>query len=157
MANRETARYESLMRQCIRLAKTAKARGESPVGAVVVRDGQVIEEGIEAGKARQDISRHAEVEAITAARQARGTNDLSDCILVTTHEPCILCAYVIRHHGIATVVFGAATGEIGGYSSKLAVLRDRSVQRWNEPPTVITGVLEQACRKLWERPRPLPP
>jgi len=75
-----------------------------------------------------------------------GTADLSDCTLVTTHEPCILCSYAIRHHRIPLVVFGVAVGEIGGYSSELAVLKDRTVKRWGEPPEVIGGVLEEECR-----------
>lgn len=134
------------MRRCIALARLAKERGESPVGAVIVHAGEVIAEGIEAGRTEQDITRHAEVEAIAAARQVLGTADLSDCTLVTTHEPCILCSYAIRHHRIPLVVFGVAVGEIGGYSSELAVLKDRTVKRWGEPPEVIGGVLEEECR-----------
>lgn len=137
-----------VMRRCIQLARLAQARGESPVGAVIVRNGEVVADGIEAGKSAQDITRHAEVEAISAARKALGTSDLSDCLLVTTHEPCILCSYAIRHHRIPLVVFGVATGEIGGYGSALAVLKDRTVKRWDEPPQVIGGVLEGECRAL---------
>lgn len=136
------------MRRCIALARIAHARGESPVGAVIVRNGEVVAEGIEAGTSAQDITRHAEVEAITAARKALGTSDLSDCLLVTTHEPCILCSYAIRHHRIPLVVFGVAVGEVGGYSSALAVLKDRTVKRWGEPPQVIGGVLAEECGQL---------
>lgn len=134
------------MRRCIALARLAKERGESPVGAVIVHAGEVIAEGIEAGRTEQDITRHAEVIAINNARRALGTADLSDCILVTTHEPCILCSYAIRHHRIPLVAFGLAVGEIGAYSSELAVLKDRTVKRWGEPPEVIGGVLEEECR-----------
>ncbi len=134
----------SWMRRCIELARVAKERGESAVGAVIVRNGEVVAEGIESSKGKQDVTRHAEVEALTAARKVLGTADLSDCILATTHEPCIMCSYVIRHHRIPLVVFGVATGEIGGYSSELAVLKGRTVQRWGEPPQVIGGVLEDA-------------
>ncbi len=142
------AESEALMRRCIALARIAQARGESPVGAVIVRNGEVVAEGIEAGKSAQDVTRHAEVEAISAARKVLGTSDLSDCLLVTTHEPCILCSYVIRHHHIPVVVFGVAVGEIGGYNSELAVLKDRTVKRWGEPPEVIGGVLEEECCTL---------
>lgn len=136
------------MRRCIALARIAQARGDSPVGAVIVRNGEVIAEGVESGREKQDITRHAEVEAISAARKALGTSDLSDCLLVTTHEPCILCSYAIRHHRIPLIVFGVAVGEIGGYSSALAVLKDRTVMRWGEPPQVIGGVLEEECRAM---------
>ncbi|HMN05396.1 MAG TPA: nucleoside deaminase [Flavobacteriales bacterium] len=148
MMSPDPALLESLMRRCIGLAQLAKVRGDSPVGAVVVRDGKVVAEGIEAGRTEQDITRHAEVIAINNARRALGKADLSDCILVTTHEPCILCSYAIRHHRIPLVAFGLAVGEIGGYSSQMAVLKDRSVKRWGEPPAVIAGVLEAECRGL---------
>lgn len=142
------SRYEALMRECIRLARIAKERGDSPVGAVIVRGGEVVAQGIEAGKTEQDITRHAEVLAINNARRALGTADLSDCVLVTTHEPCIMCSYAIRHHRIPVVVFSLAVGDVGGYSSQLPVLKDRSVKRWGGPPTVIGGVLEAECREL---------
>lgn len=137
---------EAWMHRCIALARIAQARGDSPVGAVIVRNSEVVAEGIEAGKTTQDVTRHAEVEAISVARKVLDTSDLSDCLLVTTHEPCILCSYAIRHHRIPLVVFGVAVGEIGGYNSELAVLKDRSVKRWGEAPEVIGGVLEKECR-----------
>lgn len=136
------------MHRCVELARKAKARGESPVGALIMRNGAVIAEGIEAAKGVVDITRHAEVIAINQARWALGTAGLSDCILVTTNEPCILCSYAIRHHRIPMVVFGVGTGEIGGYSSDLAVLKDRTVKRWGEPPEVVAGMLEADCRAM---------
>jgi tRNA(adenine34) deaminase len=141
-------KYETWMRRCIALARIAQARGDSPVGAVIVRNGEVVAEGIEAGKSAQDITRHAEVEAISVARKVLDPSDLSDCLLVTTHEPCILCSYAIRHHRIPLVVFGVAVGEIGGYNSELAVLKERSVKRWGEAPQLISGVLEDDCLAL---------
>jgi tRNA(adenine34) deaminase len=146
MTSPDQALLETLMHRCIELARRAKERGERPVGAVIARGGRIVAEGMEAGKAKQDVTRHAEVEAIAEARKALGTADLSDCILVTTHEPCILCSYAIRHHRIPLVAFGLAVGEIGAYSSELAVLKDRTVKRWGEPPEVIGGVLEEECR-----------
>jgi len=94
------------MKSCIDLALTAKARGDSPVGSVVVQDGIIIGEGIEGGKTKKDITFHAEIEAIREANLMTGNADLSDCILYTTHEPCIMCSYVIRHAEIQMVVFG---------------------------------------------------
>lgn len=142
------SQYEELMRECIRLAQVALKRGDGPVGAVVVHQGQVVAEGIEAGKTARDITRHAEILAINNARRVLDTADLSDCVLVTTHEPCIMCSYAIRHHRIPVVVFGLAVGEVGGYSSQLPVLKDRTVKRWGDPPKVIGGVLEAECRAL---------
>jgi tRNA(adenine34) deaminase len=140
--------YEQIMRRCIELGRIAKQRGESPVGAVIVKDDQVIAEGIESGKTHKDITCHAEIEAIRNAIVTSGKTDLSDCFMVTTHEPCIMCSYVIRHHKIKLVVFGLATGEIGGYSSGFPVLSTSAISIWGAPPKIIEKVLEQECRNL---------
>ena len=142
--------YESLMYRCIELAKIAKQRGESPVGAVIAREGQIIAEGIEASKAHKDISFHAEIEAIRKATKILGKTNLSDCCMVTTHEPCIMCSYVIRHHKIALIIVGMPTGEIGGYSSVFPVLLDKTISRWSDPPKIIDKILEQECKALHE-------
>ncbi|KIC94357.1 nucleoside deaminase [Flavihumibacter solisilvae] len=146
----DLALYEQLMRRCIELGRIAKQRGESPVGAVIVKDDHVIAEGIESGKMHKDITCHAEIEAIRNAILTSGNTDLSDCFLVTTHEPCIMCSYVIRHHKIKLVVFGLATREIGGYSSGFPVLSTSNISTWAAPPKIIEKVLEQECRNLHE-------
>jgi len=144
----DTQKYEGLMRRCIELAKIAKLRGDSPVGSIIVKDGQVVAEGIEGVKTHKDVTFHAEIEAVRNATARLGTADLSDCFMVTTHEPCIMCSYVIRHHKIALVVVGVATGEIGGYSSALPVLLDRTISRWSAPPEIIDSILEQECKEM---------
>ena len=140
--------HKSFMRICINLAKIAKQRGDSPVGSIVVRQGQIIGEGIEGGKTHKDITYHAEIEAIRHATKTHGIDDLSDCILYTTHEPCLMCSYVIRQLKIPTVVIGITTGEIGGFSSQLPLLLDTSIKRWAAPPTLINGILEEECAAL---------
>lgn len=149
MSTAEQAAYEAYMKKCIALAQIAKARGDSPVGSILVQNGKVAGEGIEGGKTHRDITFHAEIEAIRNARTALGKTDLSDCILVTTHEPCIMCSYVIRHHKIQLIIVGLSTGEIGGYSSALPLLLDRSISKWAEPPKIIEGILEEECRALF--------
>ena len=136
------------MRRCIELAKIAKERGDSPVGSVIVRDGQIVGEGIEGGKTHRDITFHAEIEALRHATANLGKTDLSGCIMVTTHEPCIMCSYAIRHYKIGLIVVGMTTGEIGGYSSALPVLLDRTISKWTTPPKIIDGILEQECKAL---------
>lgn len=134
-----------MMNRCIELARISKQRGESPVGSVIVCGGSIIGEGIESVKARNDISFHSEVEAIRDACQQLGHRDLSGCVLYTTHEPCIMCSYIIRQTGISKVVFGISAGEIGGYGSKLPVLT-AELNRWGPPPEVIAGFMENECR-----------
>lgn len=142
--------HESYMRLCIDLAKKAKQRGDSPVGSIIVQNGKIIGEGIEGGKTNKDITFHAEIEAIRDATRRIGKQDLSDCILYTTHEPCIMCSYVIRQMKIPILVTGLNTGEIGGFSSQLPILLDTIIKRWNAPPNITKGVLKQDCSALQE-------
>lgn len=148
MNNSDLEKHEAYMRICIGLAKIAKQRGDSPVGSIIVKNGEVIGEGIEGGKTHKDITFHAEIEAIREATKLLESQDLSDCILYTTHEPCIMCSYIIRHTKIPIIVTGLATGEIGGFSSKLPVLLDTTISKWTAPPTLINGILKKECAEL---------
>ncbi|WP_106604957.1 nucleoside deaminase [Chitinophaga ginsengisoli] len=139
---------EYFMRECLGLARAAKQRGDSPVGAILVRNGEIIARGIEGGKTHRDITYHAEIEAIREATALLNTQNLSDCIMYTTHEPCIMCAYVIRHTRIPTIVMGLTSGDIGGASSAYPLLKDTGIKKWGTPPQLITGVLEEACKAL---------
>lgn len=124
------------MKRCEALAAIAAERGESPVGSVVVLGDKIIGEGIEAGKAKQDATFHAEVEAVRKAVKTNG-KDLSAATLYTTHEPCILCSYVIRHHRIGRVVIQKAVAHIGGASSRYPVLTASDIPVWQPPPVVV--------------------
>jgi len=148
MKIKDMTAHEFYMKKCIALALIAKERGDSPVGSLVVQNGEIIGEGIEGGKAHKDITFHAEIEAIRHATKLLQTDNLSNCILYTTHEPCIMCSYVIRHYKISCIIVGIATGELGGYSSKHPLLKDRTIKKWGDPPTIITGILEKECQEL---------
>ncbi|MBV6480137.1 MAG: tRNA-specific adenosine deaminase [Ignavibacteria bacterium] len=148
MTNPKNADLEDYMRECISLAKIARDRGDSPVGSILIQGGKIISEGIEGGKTHKDITFHAEIEAIRNATVFLGKTDLSDCIMVTTHEPCIMCSYVIRHHKIKLIIVGINSDEIGGYSSKYPLLLDKTITKWGDPPKIISGILEQECREL---------
>lgn len=144
----ELKQHEDYMSFCIDLAKMAKKRGDSPVGSIIVQNGIIIGEGIEGGKTYKDITFHAEIEAIRHATKYLGKQDLSGCIMYTTHEPCIMCSYIIRHTGISLIVIGLTTGEIGGFSSKFPLLSDTTIKRWAAPPILISGILEKECANL---------
>ena len=135
--------HEFYMKACIELALAAKARGDAPVGSVVVQDGVIIAEGVEGGKTKKDITFHAEIEAIREANIITGTTDLSDCALYTTHEPCIMCSYVIRHAKIHTVAFGISVVETGGVHSFYPILTDNKIKSWEKPPRIVKGILER--------------
>ena len=136
------------MSQCLELALQAKAQGESPVGSIIVQGEEIIGRGIESNKMHNDITFHAEIEAIRRATEHLKSQDLSSCVMYTTHEPCIMCAYVIRQTKIKAVVIGLTNKEVGGLSSKYALLTDSSIVKWGESPTIITGILKEECSKL---------
>ena len=126
---------EECLARCQALARMAADRQESPVGSVIVVAGTIIGEGIEAAREKRDITAHAEVEAVRAAIGTHGT-DLSLATLYTTHEPCLLCSYVIRHHHIARVVIQHAVAHVGGVTSTYPILTAKDVQVWGAPPLV---------------------
>jgi tRNA(adenine34) deaminase len=135
------------MQVCLKLGRLARQEGNSPVGAVILKDGRKIGEGREAGRSKKDITCHAEIEAIRDALH-QGHLDLSGAILYTTHEPCIMCSYVIRHHQIARIVIGTEVPEIGGYSSLFPILTTPAIPKWGAPPQITLGVLKQECEAL---------
>lgn len=136
------------MNKCIQLAQIAKERGDSPVGSVLVKGKTIIGEGIEGGKTFKDITFHSEIEAIRDAIKSHNIKDLSDCVLFSTHEPCIMCSYVIRHHKIKTIVYAIAVDNIGGHTSSFKILEDQTVKKWGDPPAIITGILKEECQAL---------
>ncbi len=136
------------MQLCLALGHKALKNGNPPVGSVIVRNGEVIGRGQEAGKSKGDITCHAEIEAIREAVQLTGESNLSDCILYTTHEPCLMCSYVIRHHRISQVVFGLEVPHIGGYSSAWPLLTATDIPIWGPSPRIVGGIEKEACQQL---------
>lgn len=130
---------EDILDRCEHLAHEAELTGNTPVGAVVVQGLRIIGEGIERTRPTGDITNHAEVEAIRDAVRWLGHSDLSDCTLYTTHEPCLLCSHVIRHHGIAQVVYDQAVAHVGGATSAYTILTATDIAIWREPPVVTVG------------------
>lgn len=126
------------MQLCENLGALAEEKGNPPVGAVIVRNGQVIAEAEEAGRSKNDITCHAEIEVIRKAIKTLGTNDLSDCILYSNHEPCVMCSYPIRFYKIKKVIYLHAVDYLGGATSSTPVLLTKDVPaHWSPPPEVI--------------------
>jgi tRNA(adenine34) deaminase len=136
------------MRRCLELAENAARAGDTPVGALIVRGGEVVAEGVERTRAALDPSAHAEVEAIRQACQRLATLDLRGCSLYSTVEPCVLCGYAIRRAGIAHVIYGVAAGQAGASTSSYAILADRDLDGWPPVPDVRGGVLADECRAV---------
>jgi len=141
---------EALMRECITLAREAKANGETAVGALVHQGESIISRGREQSAAKMDPTAHAEIVAIRAAIDALGTTDLGDSGLVTTVEPCAMCAYVLRETGVQSVIWGVDAGEVGGVRGRHRVLTDSEMSRWGDPPERRGGVLEMKCCRVLE-------
>ncbi len=129
--------HSPYIQRCRELASESAQTGNTPVGAVVVWQGLIIGEGREATRPQNDITYHAEVEAIRAALQWTEAK-LWECDLYTTHEPCILCSYMIRHYRLARVLFDVAVPGVGGVNSPYPVLTATDISVWGPPPILLT-------------------
>lgn len=126
------------IQRCESLGKEASTKGDAPVGSVIIKDDEVISEAMEAGKSKNDITCHAELEAIRLAVKKMNSNDLSDCIIYSTHEPCIMCSYAIRFYKIQKVVYQHAVNYLGGVSSSMPLLLVKEVPpHWGDVPVVV--------------------
>ena len=126
-------------------ARAALAAGEVPVGAVVVRDGQVVAVGSNAPIGRHDPTAHAEIAALRAAALALGNYRLDDCELFVTLEPCAMCVGAMLHARLKRVVFGASDPKTGAAGSVLDLF---SNPRLNHQTQVQGGVLADECSSL---------
>ena len=134
------------MQMALEMAAQAAASGEVPVGAVVVRDGQVIGVGRNSPIGSVDPSAHAEVNALRAAAKAVGNYRLEDCTLYVTLEPCAMCCGAILHARLKRVVFGAADKKTGCAGSILNLFSNAQL---NHQTLVDGGVSAgQACAGL---------
>ncbi|MGH8259268.1 MAG: tRNA adenosine(34) deaminase TadA [Steroidobacteraceae bacterium] len=137
------------MRHALELAATAEARGEVPVGAVLVSaDGRVIAEGANRPIATHDPTAHAEIEALRAGGRALGTYRLAGTTLYVTLEPCVMCAAAIVHARVARVVFGAWDPVAGGAGSIVNVF---TLPGLNHRVDAFGGVLMEECGALLQR------
>jgi len=140
--------HEKWMRICLELARMALQSGNPPVGSIIIQDGKMIGEGIEAGKSKKDITCHAEIEAIRDAMTKTQQHDLNGSSLYSTHEPCLMCSYVIRHYKISKVITGTCVPAIGGFSSAYPLLIATDIDIWSTPPHIINNVLKEDCQAL---------
>lgn len=126
------------IKRCELLAEEAAAKGDVPVGSIITKGDEIIAEAIEASKNKNDITCHAELEAIRLAVKNLKTNDLSDCVIYSTHEPCIMCSYAIRFYKIKKVVYQHAVNYLGGNSSSMSLLTSKEVPpHWTEVPVIV--------------------
>ena len=132
----------AMMRLALDQALNAATVGEVPVGAVIVRDGQVIATGFNHPIGSADPTAHAEVRALRAAAEAAGNYRLPDCDLYVTLEPCAMCAGAILQARIRRLFFGAPDPKTGVCGSVINLMGDH---RLNHQTVVAGGLLEQDC------------
>jgi len=136
---------ERWMAEALALARAAQARGEVPVGAIVVRDGAIVGHGGNAPIGGNDPTAHAEIAALREAAQALGNYRLPGCELYVTIEPCAMCAGAIMHARIGRLVYGAADPKTGACGSIVDLFAE---PRLNHHTTVTGGVAAEACAAL---------
>jgi len=134
----------AMMREALQLAVRAVVQGEVPVGALVVKDGQIIGRGYNAPIVSNDPSAHAEIRALREAARALGNYRLGDCTLYVTLEPCVMCAGAIMHARIARLVYGAADPKTGACGSVIDLFAET---RLNHHTDVTGGVLAAEAGK----------
>jgi tRNA(adenine34) deaminase len=136
------------MQRALELADGAEAKGEVPVGAVLVRNDEIIAEGANRPIASNDPTAHAEIEALRAGGQAIGSYRLTDTTLYVTLEPCAMCAAAIVHARVRRLVFGAWDPRAGAAGSIVDVF---ALPGLNHRVDVFGGVLADECtRRLRE-------
>jgi tRNA(adenine34) deaminase len=127
------------MRAALELAREAELAGEVPVGAVVVRTGEIVGRGFNHPISAHDPTAHAEIAALRDAARRIGNYRLSGCDLYVTLEPCIMCAGAILHARIARVIYGAADPKTGACGSVSNPFLER---RLNHQTAITGGMLQ---------------
>ena len=133
------------MLRALELAREARAAGEVPVGAVLVRDAGVIATGANRPIGACDPTAHAEIEALRAGARALGSYRLNDTTLYVTLEPCLMCAAALIHARVRRVVFGAFDPQAGGAGGLIDVFKLTGL---NHRVDVFGGVLAEECGAL---------
>ena len=150
---------EAMMARCIELSRIAVSKGEYPFGAVIARDGQIVAEAVNRTIREGDVTHHAEIIALSLAQKTIGREQLRNCTLYTTIEPCAMCSYCIREAWVSRVVYALGSPVMGGLS-KWNILRDDGMSRrmpeiFGAVPEVVSGVRLDEAQQAWREWSPL--
>lgn len=141
----EDIRYMEL---ALKEAKKAYALGEVPIGAVIVKNHQVIARAHNQKEKRRDVVAHAEIIAIQKASKKLHNWRLLDCVIYVTLEPCAMCASALAQARIKKVVYGLIDPHNGAIDSGVKLYRHKTN---NKPPIVVGGVLAKESQKLLQQ------
>jgi tRNA(adenine34) deaminase len=136
------------MELALEQARRAAEAGEVPVGALVIKDGEMIGSGHNRNLLDNDPTAHAEIVAMREAGTRLGNHRLSGCTLFATIEPCAMCAGAMLHARLARLVYGASDPKAGAAGSVLKVLNH---PRLNHQMEVVSGVLADRCSEILQR------
>jgi len=136
---------EEYMKEALAEAQKAFDAGEVPIGAVMVRNGEVIARGYNLRNTAKNPLCHAEIEVINKSAELVGDWRLEDCVLYVTVEPCPMCAGAIVQARIPKVVFGTRNSKAGCAGSILDILNE---PRFNHQVLVEEGILQEECSGL---------
>ena len=145
-SEKEKDMNKEFMLRALKLAEKAKENTDVPVGAIVVKNGEIIGEGYNKREETSDPTAHAEVVAIRQAAERLGSWRLDGCQLYVTLEPCPMCAGAIINSRIDTVVFGAYDLKAGSASKESVV--DLFSLPYNHRPQVYGGICERECAEI---------
>jgi tRNA(adenine34) deaminase len=139
---------ENFMREALVLAAEAAAAGEVPVGAVVVRDGEIVGRGFNRPISSHDPTAHAEIVALRDAAARLGNYRLTGCDLYVTLEPCAMCVGAMVHARIGRVLFGASDPKTGACGS---IVDLPAIAHWNHHGVFTGGMLAEECGAVLRR------
>jgi tRNA(adenine34) deaminase len=135
----------AFMELAVAEARAAGETGEVPVGAVIVKDGEVVGQGQNRNLRDHDPTAHAEIVALRQAALRLGNHRLGGCVMFATIEPCAMCAGAMVHARLARLVYGASDPKAGAAGSVLEVLNH---PRLNHQMEVTSGVLRERCSEI---------
>jgi tRNA(adenine34) deaminase len=133
------------MKLALELAKKAELKNEVPVGALIVRNGEIIGQGMNTSISDHDPTSHAEINAIREAAKAIKNYRLKDCAIYVTLEPCAMCVGAIQHARIEKIIYGAPDPKTGACGSMIDLI---SVKEINHHAEAIGGILEKECGQI---------
>jgi tRNA(adenine34) deaminase len=148
----------AMMRRCVTLAQSAGSRKEYPFAAVIGRRGEFICESLNMVRTERDVTRHAEMVAISSAQKKLQSTSLDECTIYSTIEPCAMCSYAIRESRIGRVIFGLQSPVMGG-NSRWNILTDSGLNStlpevFASPPEVLSGCLHHEVQRVFQKRNP---
>jgi tRNA(adenine34) deaminase len=150
---------EKMMRHCIELSKAAAKEGEFPFASVIARKGRIVAEATNRVIRDGDVTRHAELVAVSTAQRAVGGKKLIGCTLYSNVEPCVMCSFPVREARISRVIFSLKSPYMGGFS-RWNVLGDELMSKkmreaFGDVPEIVGGLLAYEVEEVWRQWNPI--